>query len=187
MNIILHFAAEFEACYLANGLFAESAENISYPADEAMYITALPLHAVHLPYTVKLIGGFAATNKNLAKTYKLPRNNYVVKLLPRYNYVYSPKSEPAHTLEPNLVARFFAAVKSKDWAQARLMMTPELGSSLTDNALLGFFEDYADIIENKYLPSEPHVYFFADSGGACSPHKFTLDNGLIDNIEEYEM
>ncbi|MCL2370074.1 MAG: hypothetical protein FWC80_02455 [Firmicutes bacterium] len=187
MNITLHFAAEFETCYLANGLFAESAEKISYPKDEAMYITVLPLSAIHLPYTVKLIGGFAVTNKNLCKTFVLPRGNYVVKLLPRFNYVYSPNNDVGHSIETNLVSRFFAFVKSKDWNNARQMMTQDLGSSLTDDSLMNFFEEYTEIVENKYLPGENNVHFLADENSNCTPYKFSLENGLIDNIQEVDV
>jgi len=187
MNITLHFSAEFETCYLANGLFAESAEKISYPKDEAIYITVLPLSAVHLPYTVKLIGGFAVTNKNLCKTFILPRSNYVVKLMPRFNYVYSPSSDASHSIESNLVSRFFTFIKSKDWGNARQVMTEDLSSSLTDNALMNFFEEYTDIIENKYLSSESHVYFFANEDSSCIPYRFSLIDGLIDNIQEVDL
>jgi len=53
--------------------------------------------------------------------------------------------------------------------------------------LVSFFEDYVDIIQNKYLPSDSHVYFFASDDGSCIPYRFSLVSGLIDNIEEYDL
>lgn len=163
----------------------ESAENIQYIDNESLYITALPLHALLLPYTVKLAGGKPITNAELTVSYSLPNNQYHIKLLQRYNYVYSTPSPHIAQIESSgVIPRMLRAVKENNFTAARLCMTPDLSSSIDDSSLTDFFSEYIDIIENNYLPGLPNSYFLIDKNNKGHLFNFTLKSNLIDNMIE---
>ena len=89
METVFHIKSAFRCVYLLNGVFVEKADDFKYDAASPLYITALPLNAHHLPYTVKISGLAAQSNEHLVSVYKLPEHNCYVKLAARYNYVYS--------------------------------------------------------------------------------------------------
>jgi len=188
MNIVLHFEALFDTVFSINGVFVEKADNIRYEDNQALYVTVYPLKAMHLPYTVKMIGGRVVTNKELCNSYNLPRDNFYIKLKPRLNYVYSPISHlPTLDNVNGIVYRFFNQIKSGNLAEARLMMTQALNSSIADTDITEFFESFVEIIPNKfYQDAPPNSYFLVDKSGKCELYKFVILDGMIDNIKADE-
>ena len=67
----LYVKSDFEAVFLINGAFTECAESISIDDEAVYFITALPLNAAFLPYTVKLAAAEVRSNPELAKVYSL--------------------------------------------------------------------------------------------------------------------
>ncbi|MDR2202043.1 MAG: hypothetical protein LBP26_04695 [Clostridiales bacterium] len=181
METVIHIRAAFKCVYLLNGAFVENADAVRYDDREPIYITALPLSAHHLPYTVKALGGAALSNPELASIYTLPERHYYVKLAPRYNYVYSPEhreTAPARTLTES----FFFNVKGLRPKLAREALTPSLSQSIDDAALKSFFDGYVDIIENTLTGNPPNGWFLIDKLNKGSLFVFEMKDGLIDNI-----
>lgn len=186
MNINLHIKNDFPAVYMLNGVFIESGRRIVIRRDEVTYVTVLPLSAALLPYTVKLAGGKARCNEELCRVFTLTENDLVLRLSPRYNYVYSPEPQNSAVERSSaLVPRFFAAVVSKDLQNARKFLTQGLASTIDDASLTAFFSDYDDIIANDgYVPAAPNSYFLIDKEGKAALFTFSLKDNLIDDITE---
>ena len=186
MNINLHIKNDFPAVYMLNGVFIESGRRIVIRRDEVTYVTVLPLSAALLPYTVKLAGGKARCNEELCRVFTLTENDLVMRLSPRYNYVYSPEpqnSSTERTYSP--VPRFFTAVIAKDLQDARKFLTQGLASAIDVASLTEFFSDYDDIIANDgYVPAAPDSYFLIDKKGKATLFSFVLKDNLIDDIIE---
>jgi hypothetical protein len=184
METVLHIKAAFKCVYLLNGAFVEKADSVRYRAGEPVYITALPLNAHHLPYTVKVFGGKALSNEHLANVYTLGGGRCFVKLSPRYNYVYSTN----HRERPNTrddIESFFLSVKRGDLAAARALLTKDLSASIDDGSLSAFFDEYTDIIEDKFTAhAEPNRYYLIDKNDCGAPFSFDLKDKLIDNITQ---
>ena len=184
MSIVLHFEATFDAVYSVNGIFLENALKINYPKNQAMYITVFPLKAQLLPYTIKLISGKVVSNKELCDCISLPMDNFLIRLNPRHNYVYSPTSR---TVEPpiGVVEKFCSNIKKGNLSQARSMMTGDLNNCIDDEGMVEFFKEFVDIVPNKYfdhLPSEGYFLITKDCTSAF--YMFDIVEGLIDNIRQ---
>ncbi|MDR0426061.1 MAG: hypothetical protein LBH24_02705 [Clostridiales bacterium] len=184
MNLTLHIKAEFDAVFLLNGLFCEQARSIRHSGAQVLYITVLPLSAVYLPYTVKLAGETARSNGELTRVLRLSDSALLLRLLPRYNYVYTAKPADPAPRSP-LIPAFFDAVKKNELSRARAMMTYELSASVEDGALLHFFAEFSDIVYNDgYVPAPDNSYFLFDEAGKNALFVFHLKNNLIDDITE---
>ncbi len=186
MNDILRIKADFEAVYLFNGTFAEKADRLNVRSDEVIYITVLPLSAALLPYTVKFAGGKIRNNEELARAYEIDDRRYIIRLSPRYNYVYSPTPhESRHEFEGGIVPRFFAAAIKNETDSARKCLTAGLNASVNDAALSEFFDGYEEIIPNDgFTAAPPNSWFLIDRNGKATLFTFTLKSGLIDDITE---
>lgn len=182
MEIMLHIKSEVNAVLLVNGTFVERADAVRCNSAEPVYLTLLPLEAIYLPYTVKLLGAKPLTNTALCSVYDVGGDRFLVRLKGRYNYVYSPASAASEHGETGLVPRFFRAVKDGSFAAARACMTNELSATVSDEALADFFEEYCDVAENVYTSEGGWFLLKKDGQGA----RFTVQmrSGLIDNIEE---
>ena len=156
MKIQYAFAPEFECVMLINGAFNEKPAPIAYPAASPLYVTLLPLKALLLPYTVKLLGGKPASNAELARSCEIAADRFIVGFSERHNYVYSPVA--AETPPKGAAQRLFRLVKAGDTEGARKLMTRELSESVDDAALTEFFAPYSEIIENRY-PDIPATHF----------------------------
>jgi hypothetical protein len=178
MDIKLSIKNDFETIYLINGRMLENGE-IYFGQNEVVYITVLPLDPVLLPYTVKLVGGRVKKGELFAKTYMLDKDRFVLKLLPRYSYIYSTSEE--EKIEKDVVERFFSLVRGEHLLEARELMTSELSESIDDKSLADFFEGRNDIVaENK----SKGRYYLIDSEGNGVLCSFVIRSGKIDNIIE---
>lgn len=186
MEVFYHFECFFPAVFTVNGVFFESVTKLKAEPSDSLFITVFPLDAVYLPYTVRIGGGEAFANAALTKIYRLRDNRFLVRFLPRFNYVYSPVRHEAANKNGSVVKRLFEAVKERDLSAARSLMTKELSASVNDNALAEFFDGYVEAVDNNgYLPTDGDSFFLIpDSGKAAELFKANLKNGLIDNIEE---
>ena len=110
MRIMYAFVPHFECVTLINGAFNERPAALSYPSASPLYITLLPLRAILLPYTVRLIGGKVASNAELARSFEAGADRYIITFDERHNYVYSPRTPVTHPLT-DPAERFFRAVK----------------------------------------------------------------------------
>lgn len=188
MNINLHIKSAFPAVYLINGIFVENADKLVIRPNEVTYVTVFPLSAALLPYTVKLAGGKARCNEELCSVFSLTPDNLLVRLRPRYNYVYSTKSgDFPRANRDETVTSFFDCIMKKDMASARKYLTESLSSSIDDASLASFFNGYEDIVANDgYVSADPDCYFLIDKSGKSSLFSFSLKHGLIDDITERE-
>ncbi len=181
METIFHIKAAFRCVYLLNGVFVEKADDFKYDDAQPLYITALPLNAHHLPYTVKISSLTALSNEHLVSVYKLPEHNCYVKLAARYNYVYSTE----HRETPDklgFVESFFLDIRHGNLSSARAKMTQNLSSTIDDESLRAFFDDYTDIIENCVGGNTDDSYFLIDKSDAGALFRFEIKDGLIDDI-----
>ncbi|MBQ7227816.1 MAG: hypothetical protein IJX05_05405 [Clostridia bacterium] len=183
MKIRYAVDAEFESVYLVNGAFNEKIKNIEYPAMSPLYITALPLNALLLPYTVRLIGGKAVANADLAQIYEVADSRYIVRLKERHNYVYSPARVQTIQPEKGVVPAFYRAVKSGDFPKARLMMTKDLSSSIDDESLADFFAPYIDVVENRFADLSGGFFLINKNTLKGEPLSVEIVGERINNIE----
>lgn len=183
MKIVYAFEAEFGCVMLLNGAFNEKADRVNYPAGSPLYVTALPLTAMLLPYTVKLLGGKVMSNAELARSVEVNAERYIVTLSERHNYVYSPRSSAVRRPQ-SLPEKLLAAVKSGDIAAARALMAPELESTVTDAAMIEFFAPYSSVVANPF-PDLPATHYMTvpDSHKGIG-FKFSITGNKITDIEE---
>ena len=182
MKLLYAFLPRFDCVTLLNGAFNERPSPVAYPAASPLYVTLLPLDAMLLPYTVKLLGGKAASNGLLASVVEASPERYVVSFSERHNYVYSPVLSPQPAR--NAPERLLVLVKSGDVASARRLMTDELARSVTDEAITGFFAPYSHIAENPF-PDMPATHFLAPAeGGRADGFVFRMSGNNIPDIDE---
>lgn len=186
MDVIYHFDCTFPAVFTVNGVFFESLAKLKSGFGDSLYITVFPLDAIYLPYTVRLGGGEVFANSTLTVMYMLKKEHYYVRLLPRFNYVYSPVRHEPLRRGTSAARRLFEALKEKDVAAARAMLTSELSASVDDKSLLEFFDGYRDLVENNnYISGIGESFFLIPDSGECATlFKVDSQNGLIDNIGE---
>lgn len=177
MDITLKLSCDYQSVFLVNGKFIEGGE-IVYAQNEVVYITVLPLSAVLLPYTVKLVGEKVHSNNELASCFRISDNNYLLRFLPRYNYVYSV---PSKAKENDLVEKFFKLIKENQPDKARLYLSEELSESIDNQALLGFFEDFFEIVVHDRSKG---LYYLIDNEQNGILYNFEMHNGVIENIIE---
>lgn len=182
MKIRYSVASEFDCVYLINGAFNERAENVEYPAMSPLYVTALPLKAVLLPYTVRLLAGKATGNADLAQCYEVAPDHFLVRLKERHNYVYSPAHAQAITPEKGLAPAFYRAVKSGDLESARRMMTKELSDAVDDESLAAFFAPYSDIVENRFSDLSGGFFLINKNTLKGEPFSFEVSGERISDI-----
>lgn len=185
MDIFYHFDCTFPAVFTVNGVFFESLNRLKSGAADSLYVTVLPLDALYLPYTVKLGSGGVFANSALCTVYQLKKDRYYVKLLPRFNYVYSPIRHN-RTDSESKVKKLFDSVKQGDTVSARTLLSEELSASVDDKSLIEFFDGYKDVVENNGYINAPGESFFLipDGAGAATLFKVEYKNSLIDNIAE---
>ena len=188
-EIQVFIKTDFACVFLLNGTFAEQALDFNYPANEPLYITVLPLGAHLLPYTAKIFKGKAVENEKLCAVV-LRGDKTLIKLLPRYNYVYSPVKTDGNGTGATPPERVFWAVKHKNYAQAKKLLSEELLATIDDDGLEEFFKDYTAIVKDDF--SAKHVYglgegyFLVNAEGKGSLFYFDVQDGLVDNISSEE-
>ena len=184
MKIKYAIESVYESVFLVNGIFKERINNVDYPKMSPLYITTLPLSALLLPYTIRLVNGKSTCNSNLVSIYEVADGRFIVKLKERHNYVYSPESIQKLPPESGVASVFYRTVKAGEFEKARRMMTKELSSSINDDALASFFAPYVDVVENRFddLPGE--VFFINGETGRSEPFHFEFSGEKISNIEE---
>lgn len=185
MDIIFHISADFACVYLLNGVFVEKPQGFRYKENEPLYITVLPLNAQHLPFTSKVLYNRALTNEPLTRVYTLQNNNILIKLQPRYNYVYSP-SNSDYFVPSGAIEKFFYHVKQNNLIEARKFMTYDLSSSIDDESLFGFFEEFSDIVKDTFSKNRQTRYYLIDSHNNGVLYEFNIINNLIDDMSQVD-
>ncbi len=176
MKVTLYLSAQYETVFLVNGTFVENGK-VTASSEEVVFITVLPLSAVLLPYTVKLLGKKVSSNENLCFTFQKSESEIVVYFKPRYNYVYTPSDK--FRPPSSVITEFFFAVKSKAITKARSYLSPSLSSSVSDDSLTSFFDGYDDIAEG-----ENGICFLTGKGGRTASFQFTLVGNTLDDVTE---
>lgn len=181
MESVIYIKTSYKSVFLLNGTFVEKVEGLKYNFKEPLYITVLPLCAQFLPYTVKILGTKILANDSLCAVYSLPPDKLLIKLAPRYNYVYTPehKENPSPKKEAEI---FFFKLKSGNLSAAREMLTPPLNDSIDDDSLRGFFDDFSDIVKNDYTDKSNSTYYLIDKENKGVLFEFVMDGYLIENI-----
>ena len=179
----IYFEAGFETVYLVNGTFREKSGAISYPSGSPLYITVLPLNAVYLPYTLRIIGEKLYGNENLADYWRVGEDKFLLKLKERHNYVYSPVSNIHSPGEQGTAFEFFRHIKKGDIPSARKLLTQSLNESIDDAGLAGFFAAYSDISANRFADISAN-YLLVGENNKCEAFNFAFSGNLIDNIEQ---
>ena len=181
MRIQYAFVFGFECVTMLNGAFNERPAPLSYPTDAPLYVTLLPLRAMLLPYTVRLLGGRVTANRELAECFGIGADRYIATFAERHNYVYSPVVMPPATGLPEKLLRL---IKAGDLPAARALMTPDLSASVSDEAITEFFAPYSGITENPYRDLPATHYLSPVSGGNATGFIFKTSGGLISDIDE---
>lgn len=179
MELVLHFVSQ-NSVMLLNGSFVQSATSVRYNSDEPLFVTVLPLEAMYLPYTVEILNGKAVTNRSLALCCDMGDNHRYIELKPRYAYVYSPKPAETSPLAVSAPAQLLLFVREGNYSAARSLMTPELGESVSDEALADFFDGVLAVRENTFTPSRGFLLLKND--GTAPRCDIAINNGLIENI-----
>lgn len=178
----MYVKSDFEAVYLINGVFTEGTGKIAVDDEEVYFVTVLPLSAAFLPYTVKLTAMKVRSNPELARLYALPSGDALLRLLPRYAYVYSPAPRPFPEQSALPVPAFFRAVKTGDFTEARRYLTAGLSSAADDETLAAFFDGYTEIFPDP--ENAPDVFYLAGDDGTAAGFRFRIRSGLIDDVTE---
>lgn len=188
MEVFYFFECDSPAVFLVNGVFFDSLTRLKAEQSDSLYITVLPLDALYLPYTVRIGGGQVYANSSLTCLYRLRSERYLVRFLPRFNYVYTPVRHEPPKKSAGAVSALLEAVKSRDLSAARALLTPELSASVDDNSLLEFFDGYSCAVENNgYVLGIPNSFFLIpDDNETASLFVAEYKNGLIDNLDEAE-
>lgn len=178
----MYIKSDFETVYLINGVFTEGTGKIAVDDEEVYFVTVLPLSAAFLPYTVKLTAMKVRSNPELARLYALPSGDTLLRLLPRYAYVYSPAPRPFPEQSALPVPAFFRAVKNGDFTEARRYLTAGLSSAADDETLAAFFDGYTEIFPDP--ENAPDVFYLSGDDGTATGFRFRIRSGLIDDVTE---
>lgn len=172
MEINILLLPEIDSVYMINGNFSE-VDKFSIASDAIVYVTVLPLDAMYMPYTVKLLGAKPKSNDDLAISCKISEREYAIKLGKRFASVYNK----GHSVLPeDICKRFFYSVKGGHFGIATSMMTNELGANLNEANLTAFFLDFTELILVK------NSYYLVDKTGVGHQCRFYIKDGKIDNI-----
>lgn len=171
MESLITLNNNFEAVFLVNGIFTEK-NTFSYDEESVIYITVLPMDSLLLPYTIKFSAGKILNGKTFATSIKIA-NGFLIKLHPRFSYVYS--TQP-HLSPADIAESFFEKIKNDDVEKARAMLCKELSLSLTDTDLKEFFAGYTDIIKAT------EGYYLINTSNEGELYEFSIKNELIENI-----
>ena len=186
MEISVHIKPDFAAVFLLNGAFAESADGFLYGDGEPLYITALPLSAHLLPYTVKIAANKPLSNEKLCAVFRTDGRLFI-KLFPRYNYIYTPAKHD-ETAAASLPERLFRYVKQQNFPFARKLLSVSLSESIGDGALTAFFADYTAMVRDDFSkPARQNAYYLITADGKGTLFSFETADGLIDNIIENKL
>ena len=183
MKLTYAFVPGFECVMMLNGAFKEKPAPLSYPAASPLYVTLFPLHAIYLPYTVRLLGGKVMSNPELASVHEIGSDRYIVTFAERHNYVYSPQ----HTVTPparDMPEKLFRFVKAGDISSARTLMTAELSESVDDDAIIEFFQPFSTITLNPYTDLQATHFLSPAAGGRATGFVIRQTAGKISDMEE---
>jgi len=179
---------DFRCVFLLNGTFSENADGFLYSKKEPLYITVFPLNAHLLPYTIKFLGAKALENELLSNSFSFEDKTYI-KLLPRYNYVYTANKVGNSTELPSTPERLFAAVKASDFDLSKKYLSQNLLSTIDDNGLEAFFEGYTAIVKDDFKSKNKNAqqsmgedYFLINDKNEGTKCSFEIFDGLVDNI-----
>ena len=167
----------FESIFLINGKLSEDGR-IVFGINEVVYITVLPLEAVLLPYTVKMVGHRIKSNGDLAACYSLGDGDYYLKLLPRHNFVYNVGDSKKEKAGLSIIEKFFNFVSKGKLALARECLSDDLSYSIDDEDLKAFFDEYTDLVKGE----NSGEYYLIKKGGKGVLYWFNIVDGVIDNI-----
>lgn len=177
MNSFVTLKTEYPAVFTVNGSFTEAKRALSLRRDEVYFITVFPLEASLLPYTVKITNMRVCNNSNLAVLCQLNKNEYLLRLQPRYGYVFAPSTNK-QTDDDDIAVRFFRLIKGDELATARTLLSETLSKSISDGALSDFFDGFDDI----YFDGKE--YFLIDTSGKSHRYSFEIKHNLIDDVSE---
>lgn len=171
MDINITLIPECDSVFLINDRLMDE---VSFYTNEntVTYVTILPLNAVFLPYTVKLVGSAIVSNQSLALSCKISENEYALRLGNR-QHVYSPLHV---SLSDDVCIRFFYLVKGKHLSFASELMSDSLKAGLGDSELTTFFDAFSDMINYKGR------YYAVDKQGVGHYCAFCIADGKIDDV-----
>ncbi len=165
--------SDFPCVFSVNGALHEEG-NLFLDEDCVSYITALPLSAAYLAYTVKLFGANPQSNRDLCMSVCAKEKRYLL-FARRYHYVYAPRS---FSEKEGIVPSFFAAVKQENWDKCRAFLTPDLSAAVSNQALEKFFAPYTLAVKTD----EKNVWLLASAEGKGELFTILIEDGKIKDI-----
>ncbi len=172
-------ASQFETVFLINGTFSKSGAAKLFDKN-VVYLTVLPLSALLLSYTVKIVGRTVASNREFCSVYSLDDETDIAVLRPR-NILSATPQRSQTDLTP---VKFFETIKAGRTAAARLLMSEELKNSVDDESLVAFFEEFSDIVPASKVESGSDKFILCRKDGTASFYDFSYRQGLIDDITQ---
>lgn len=162
---------DYESVFLINDRLFDG-ESFFSTENTVTYVTVLPLNAVYLPYTVKLVGSIVVSNQSLALSCKIDENEYALRLGSR-QHVYSPSHI---SLMGDICIKFFYLIKGKHFGLASELMSDSLKAGLGESELIAFFEGFSHMINSK------GKYYAVDKQGVGHICTFCVSDGKIDDV-----
>lgn len=176
----LHIKSEFDCVYIINGEFMERANRLRLDEFDTVYITALPLDPMLLPYTVR-INVAAPQHGELCRGVRLSPEHYLVTLAPRYMVVYGQIGKP---LPPpsTPILRLFDYVKCGDITAAYAMLSEQLKATIDKTALTAFFDGCDSVCECDWETG--NKFYMINKNGSCELCSYKMADGFIDDVLE---
>lgn len=164
--------SDFPCAYLINGKVFDE-ERLELDDECVYYFTVLPLDAVFLPYTVKVVGCAPVSNQRLCARVVVDNRTFLL-FTKRYNYVFSPSAFE----EDNRLSCLLGLIKQRRFAEARQRLTPSLSSAVSDETLVAFFEKFEFAVAIGGTE-----FLLASSSGNGSIVNVVEKDHLIDDIK----
>ncbi|MCX4312993.1 MAG: hypothetical protein OSJ83_03900 [Clostridia bacterium] len=177
----LHIQSDFDCVYLINGELSDRADSLTMSEYDVVYVTVFPIDIRLLPYTVKLEGADNIKN-SLAVGVRLSAEHYLLHLAPRLPVLYGNADSFRNIRTPSRIGRLFSHVKNGDMTAAFAMLTENLKSSISENALEAFFSACERVAECTW--SDGNNFYLIPANGLPRLCSYTLKDEFIDDLSQ---
>lgn len=177
----LHIQSDFDCVYSINGELTDRADSLTMSEYDVVYITVFPIDVRLLPYTVKLEGADNVKTP-LAAGVRLSAEHYLLCLAPRLPVLYGNAANFGNVASPGRIGRLFSHVKNGDMHAAFAMLSENLKSGITHNALEAFFSGCEHVAECTW--TDGNYFYIIPASGQPRRCSYTLKDEFIDDLAQ---